>query len=344
MEAKPRRTRAYRCATLDSSHWDSFEPRTGDIVISTSMKAGTTWMQRICAALIFGGPELDRPMDEISPWLDQRMTLPARSRSLLEGQQHRRFIKSHLPLNALRFFDQVSYIVVCRDARDVFMSMVNHHRNRRSDSIARANARTPEELLRRRDRDGLETSPEERQQFLTMQPWEGVDVPVLADADVHEYWRLWLSRSVYPWEHDGYPYWSHFTHLASWWPWRHLPNILFVHYDDLLADTDGQMRRLAEWLGIPVDEKIWPAQVRAVSFQEMKREFSRTAPLATNPRAWQNAENFFHKGQSGQWRDVLGEKELALYDKAADRVLSPTARRWMERGSLASADPRQLDD
>ena len=45
----------------------------------------------------------------------------------LEAQAHRRFIKSHLPLDALPYFPQVRYIVVVRDPRDVFMSFWNHY-------------------------------------------------------------------------------------------------------------------------------------------------------------------------------------------------------------------------
>lgn len=37
----------YRHAIFDSRRWEEIEHRPGDIVISTSMKAGTTWMQGI---------------------------------------------------------------------------------------------------------------------------------------------------------------------------------------------------------------------------------------------------------------------------------------------------------
>ena len=40
---------------------------------------------------------------------------------------NRRFIKTHLPLNALKFFDNCKYIYVTRDARDIVWSLYNHH-------------------------------------------------------------------------------------------------------------------------------------------------------------------------------------------------------------------------
>ena len=109
MPKRPSVTRVYQNAMLDSTYWDHYEPREDDIVISTSMKAGTTWMQRICAALVFQSAELEQPVDAISPWLDMRNSLPDAIQPVLEAQTHRRFIKSHLPLDATPYFEQVKY-------------------------------------------------------------------------------------------------------------------------------------------------------------------------------------------------------------------------------------------
>ena len=43
----------YWSVEQDSARWLAFEPRPGDIVISTRSKHGTSWMQMICALLIF---------------------------------------------------------------------------------------------------------------------------------------------------------------------------------------------------------------------------------------------------------------------------------------------------
>ena len=61
-------------------------------------------------------------------------------------------------------------------------------------------------------------------------------------------------------------------HLSDAWARRHDANVVLVHYDDLVADLDGSMRRLAGLLGIPVDEERWPALVRAATFESMRAD------------------------------------------------------------------------
>ena len=60
----------YRSPDEDSARWLGFPSRDGDIVISTRSKTGTTWVQMICALLIFQAPELPAPLAQLSPWLD----------------------------------------------------------------------------------------------------------------------------------------------------------------------------------------------------------------------------------------------------------------------------------
>ena len=64
-------------------------------------------------------------------------------------------------------------------------------------------------------------------------------------------------------------------HLGDAWERRREPNVVLVHYDDLVADLDGSMRRLSRLLGIPVDEERWPALVHAATFEAIRAGASR---------------------------------------------------------------------
>jgi hypothetical protein len=52
----------YQSAEEDSARWSGFPFREGDIVISARSKSGTTWMQMICALLVFRTPDLPAPL------------------------------------------------------------------------------------------------------------------------------------------------------------------------------------------------------------------------------------------------------------------------------------------
>ena len=125
--ALPQRTRTYRCHHLDSTRWDDVVPRPDDIIITTSLKAGTTWMQRILSLLVFQTTELPTGLHWVSPWPDCRFIGgKAEMKAIVESIEHRRFLKSHLPLDAVPYRESTKYIYVGRDTRDVFMSMWNH--------------------------------------------------------------------------------------------------------------------------------------------------------------------------------------------------------------------------
>src|SRR5436309_13923815 len=121
--------RRYRSLVSDSGRWDGFQFRDDDIVISTPAKCGTTWMQMLCALAVFQTPELPRRLTELSPWLDMQTAPRAEVVAALAAQSHRRFIKSHTPLDGLPYDERVTYICVGRDPRDVALSWDNHMEN-----------------------------------------------------------------------------------------------------------------------------------------------------------------------------------------------------------------------
>ncbi len=170
---------------------------------------------------------------------------------------------------------------------------------------------------------------------------EPLSPPPETPADVNERFRLWMTQGSFDWEADGFPHWSHFHHAQTFWNYRHLPNIHFLHYADLKADLAGQMRRVADALGVIIDEAKWPALVKAATFDEMKSNADRTAPN-TNQSIWVSNREFFHKGVNAQWRGVLSEANLKLYDEVKRKRYDPTLVDWLERGSAAAGDPKDL--
>ncbi len=304
LAARPTVRHIYQNHHLDTTRWNGFAARLDDIVISTSYKAGTTLTQTIVANLLFPDGDMPAAVTSFMPWLDMRIAPIEAITAALEAQTHRRCIKTHLALDGLPFFDQVKYVVVGRDPRDVFMSLVNHY-----------GMHTPEAFAIMNSTPGRVGDP--------FPPYDG---------DIHKLWHNWITRGWFDWESDGYPYWSHLHHAKTWWEFRHLPNIRFIHYADLRRDLEGEMRALAKYLAIEVPEARWPHVVDACRFETVKANPEKVVGTESGLFWRGGADTFIHKGTNGRWKDILSDDELALYHDAMRTRLPPDCAHWLENG------------
>jgi hypothetical protein len=296
----------YHSFLSDSRRWDGFALRPGDIIISPPAKCGTTWTQMICGLLIFQTPEFDRPLDLISPWLDMLTRPRADVVADLEAQTHRRFIKSHTPLDGLPVGEGVTYISVGRDPRDVALSMRHHIANIEMEAFFSAWTNTVQA-------DGvteLEPPP----------------VPVFG----REYLAHWIDDPTPP-DRAESTLAGTLHHLATFWAARARDDVVLLHYDDLRADLEGEMRHLAGRLGIDVPEERWPALVEAARFDAMRRRAPVVVPDA-HEHLWKSATEFFHRGTSGQWRDEFDADLLRRYEARAEALAPPDLLAWVHHG------------
>jgi aryl sulfotransferase len=106
-----------------------------------------------------------------------------------------------------------------------------------------------------------------------------------------------------------------------------------LHFSALKADMPGQIRRIAAFLDIPVDESQWDAIVEHCSFDYMRAHAELAVPLGG--AAWEGgAKTFIHKGTNGRWRDVLTEEDIANYESRALEELGPECAQWLASGEL----------
>lgn len=301
--AWPRKTREIHNNHMDSTIWNELAFRDDDIVIGTYAKSGTTWTQQIVAQLIFNGrPDLE--VAEMSPWLDLRVPPKEVKLPLVEAQAHRRFLKTHLPVDALVYSPRAKYLYIGRDGRDVMWSMWNHFANA-NDLLYQALNDTP-----------------------------GLVGPRIGrpPADIRQYFLEWL-------QFDGYPFWSFWENIRSWWAIRHLPNLMLLHFADLKADLPGQIRRIAAFLDIPIDEARFPTIVEQCGFAWMKANATKTVPLGG--ALWDGgAQTFVHQGVNGRWRDILTAEDCARYEARALAELGPDCARWLATGAMPAAMAR----
>lgn len=291
----PAKTREIQTFLMDSTRWNNFEFRDDDIVVATWSKSGTTWTQQIVSQLVLDGS--DRVFGQAeSPWLDFQLTPDAVK--VADAQRHRRFLKTHLPLDALVFSPRAKYIYVGRDARDVAWSFHHHLRH-----FSPAAFEMFDEVVRR----------------------TGVAPPHEVPADIRAFYLSWL-------ENEAKSETSFWENVQGWWDARTLPNVLLVHYARLKADLPGEFRRIAEFLDIPIDEVELPRMLQHCSLEHMK---VRAAQVEFLEQMFDGGGGtFVNKGTNGRWRDVLSPEEIALSDEVAAANLTPDCAHWLKTGEL----------
>lgn len=295
----PRKTREMHNHHFDSTVWNNVKFRDGDIVIGTYGKSGTTWSQQIVGQLLFNG-DPDIAVSELSPWVDLRVPPREIKLPMLEAQTHRRFMKTHLPVDALVFSPDARYIYIGRDGRDVVWSLYNHHASANALWYAAMN-----------DTPGRVGPP--------------IDPPT---DDIHQYFLDWLEK-------DGFPFWPFWGNIRSWWEIRHLPNVMLVHFNDLKSGMPGQIRQIAAHLQIPIDESRWPAILEHCSFDYMRDHGEKTVPLG-GAIFEGGAKTFINKGTNGRWRDVLTAQDCQRYEDMARLELGDACAQWLMNGGGSS--------
>jgi aryl sulfotransferase len=305
----------YQTIFTDSARWDGFALRPDDIVISTPAKCGTTWLQMICALEIFKVTKFDRSLDQISPWLDILARPLDQVLADYEAQTHRRFIKTHTPLDGLPFDDRVTYICASRDPRDVAVSWDGHLGNINFSTVL---------TLRE-----AAVGPMDLDELLAAAP------PLPSGTARERFWS-WVDPAVPGLSISDLEIMLH--HLDTFWQVRDQPNIVLLRYEDLLDDLEGQMRYLADRLGIAIAETVWPDLVQAATFVAMQGRASELAAEASHDGFYNDRDQFFRKGSTGQWRQLLSDEELPRYAARVAECAPADLAAWIHRPPLLTAD------
>ena len=93
---------------------------------------------------------------------------------------------------------------------------------------------------------------------------------------------------------------------------------------------------MAERLDISVPENCWPQLVEAATFEHMRSCADRIAPDTTHA-IWQDNQQFFHRGVSGQWRTLLADDGLRRYCERVAELAEPDLARWLHRDPVSAS-------
>ncbi|MBX3485985.1 sulfotransferase domain-containing protein [Phenylobacterium sp.] len=317
-------TRPYRTVLMNSRRWDGFRPRPGDIVVATYPKCGTTWTQRIVDMLIHQSTA-PRTIMELYPWLDATFFAPvAEDLATLEGQTHRRAIKSHLPFDSLPVYDAVKYVHVARDGRDACFSFHNHMRSFTDTAHEKVGGAAVELMAE-----------------LGMPADAPAPAPPETPEDPRDFYLNWMDEA----EAGPQPLTdlSFFEFEMTYWRERARPNLLLVHYNDLKADLAGEIARISDFLEIDTPAATVAEIAAAAGFDAMKAQGPDLLPTV-EVMFQGGSQTFLNKGTNGRWKAALTGEDLARFDRLSTAKFTPAARAWIEGGRLAAGDPRGADN
>jgi aryl sulfotransferase len=280
--------------TLQSSRWRALPPRSGDIVIATWAKSGTTWVQQIVAQLMFQG-DCTTPLTQLSPWFENPCFPLESMCAVLNAQEHRRILKTHLPATALPFYPGTKYIFIGRDGRDAIWSWHHHHMNL-TELVYELMSKSSDAATPPLDR------PKEDQRL---------------------YFLDWMHR-------DGYPLWPFWSHVRSWWDLRDRENVLLLHFDEMKRDLRGAIVQVATFLGFEPRPELLDGIVHRCSFSYMNENAEALIPGYSRGLRG-GAETFMHRGSGGAWQDVLVPDDILQYEREMASNLDVECARWLSQ-------------
>jgi Sulfotransferase domain len=272
-----------------------------------------TWTQRLVSLLVFDGPDLPAPLSTVSPWVDLNIRPSEEVVATLDAQDHRRFLKTHTPLDGLVLDDRVTYLGVGRDPRDAAMSELRQWDNMNLERLGRLQAGPVGNPIPPPPPGATVLPPPPGAPIPPRPPGAGVPTPVQAFRD-------WMEGPIMPPEGMGNPppkgmgfvppegfgppprgmgptppvqgmgsLASILHQFGSLWDRRQLPNVALFHYADYQRDLVGEFVRLGRALGYQLGRDRAEELVAHATLAAMRDRAAELAPDA--------AEGIWHSNE-----------------------------------------------
>lgn len=149
------------------------------------------------------------------------------------------------------------------------------------------------------------------------------------DVSFDEFFESFMKGAV--------AYGDYFDHILSWYEHRNDPNVLFLAYEQLHADTRGQILGIAKFMGdhfyeeLIQDKDLLELILHQTSFENMKKTLTKEAHGKTEyelkadviktpfqypgPRYDATYVRLFRKGIVGDWKNQLSQEQNRRMDE-----------------------------
>lgn len=277
-------------------------PRDGDVWISVPAKSGTNWTMNIVHQLLTGGNTSFESIYHVVPW-PEFVEHPGQAAQVIHERvaafptDRRRAFKSHSAPSQLPF-------VAAGSGKDLKYIAV---------------CRNPEEAL--------------------------VSFKIFLDQHTDAFYEMWQVPRVAMTRPSFEAFYREvvdakgmqgmfFGFVAGWWPLRHEPNVLMLHYADMKRDLHGIVRKIASFLDIQLSAAQWADVDRYVSFDWMKEHEGKFEIIGHAPVPVLEKGSMVRKGKLGAAHEDGMTREIAHHLRTfGSRILNDSAAmNWLYSG------------
>jgi|EP01082_Thalassiosira_pseudonana_P003311 hypothetical protein len=135
-------------------------------------------------------------------------------------------------------------------------------------------------------------------------------------------------------------YWGY---IQKWWKYKDDPNVLLLHYADVRKDLKGNVAKVAEFVGVELNEEELDVVTERCGIDHMKRvnRFNYLMPLNKDTGRWDAKHDFILKdgkliqtGQVGKGASAFTEEAVAKWKKAEEEQFGydPAMLKWAREG------------
>ncbi|NQU20749.1 MAG: sulfotransferase domain-containing protein [Candidatus Nealsonbacteria bacterium] len=138
----------------------------------------------------------------------------------------------------------------------------------------------------------------------------------------------------------GWVVWgSWFYHVSRWWRYRNQPNVLFLKYEDMIADLEGCVRRIIALCELDVAEERMPEILRRCSFEFMK-EHEEKFDFATEVMLEKGftPDTFIRGGRVGDGADRLDDEQTARFQSKYKRCVAGIGLTFEDAADASTGD------
>ena len=135
----------------------------------------------------------------------------------------------------------------------------------------------------------------------------------------HLEWEGFLKFSF----EGTFAYGDYFDHVLSWWAHRNDENILFLKYEDRKDDLTGQIKQIANFMGIELASDTLSKIVELSRFDRMKKD-DRVNNSRDKKFDKDGEPTFLRKGVVGDWKNFFTPEQSRQMDIHCAKKLKDT--------------------